>query len=148
MAETKYGKYIITEPRPERITQELIASGEPPASPDVEASVIYLDDTLLPGGLYTDGVWQWKPSPPSLRPVHTHDFDEVLAFIGTDPKNPRDLCGEVELWLGDERHVLTKSCVVFVPKGLKHCPLRFVRVDRPIFWFSTGPATGGYQRLE
>jgi hypothetical protein len=53
---------------------------------------------------------------------------------------PHDLCGEIELWLGDEKHILTKSCMVFIPKGLKHCPLVFRRVDRPIFHFSAGPA--------
>ena len=147
MTETQYGKYIITQTKPERVYLEQIAWGEPRTPPDVTSSVVYLDHTVLPGALYTECEWHWKPSTSSV-PAHTHDFEEVLAFIGTDPENPRDLCGEVELWLDDERHILTKSCVVFVPKGLKHCPLKFVRVDRPIFVFSSGPASGGYQRLE
>ena len=66
--------------------------------------------------------------------------DEVVAFFGTNPEDPWDLCGEVELWLGDEKHIITKSSLVFIPKGLKHCPLIARRVDRPIFHFTTGPA--------
>jgi hypothetical protein len=27
-----------------------------------------------------------------------------------------------------------------VPTGMKHCPLVFKRVDRPIFHFTTGPS--------
>ena len=37
------------------------------------------------------------------------------------------------MWLGDERHILTKSFVVFVPCELKHCPMNILRADRPIF---------------
>ena len=145
MTETKYGKYIITEPIPERIVSKQIAWGEQRKVPDVATSVVYLDDTVLPGALYTECEWHLKPSTSSV-PAHTHDFDEVLAFIGADPENPRDLCGEVELSLGDERHILTKTCVVFVPRGLKHCPFSILRADRPIFLLSAGPENGAYKR--
>jgi hypothetical protein len=46
--------------------------------------------------------------------------------------------------MGEEKHILTKSCLVFVPKGLKHCPFIVRRVDRPIFHFTSGP-TGIYR---
>jgi hypothetical protein len=134
MTETKYGKYIITQGKPDNAFDA-----------DIFKPLLYLDDTVLPGGLYVECAWYWEPSTKS-PPAHTHEFDEVLGFIGTDPENPRDLCGEVELWLGDERHIITKTCVVFVPRGLKHSPLNVLRTDRPIFNFATGPATGAYKR--
>ena len=93
-------------------------------------------------------VWIWPG--PELYPTkaepraHAHDFDEVITFFGTDFKDPYDLCGEIELWLEDEQHILTKSCVVYVPKGMKHGPLIIRRVDRPIFHFAAG--TGGIYR--
>jgi mannose-6-phosphate isomerase-like protein (cupin superfamily) len=134
MTETKYGKYIISEGKPDNAFDS-----------DIFKPLLYLDDTVLPGGLYVECAWYWEPSTKS-PPAHTHEFDEVLGFIGTDPENPRDLCGEVEFWLGDERHIITKSCVVFVPRGLKHSPLNVLRTDRPIFNFATGSATGAYKR--
>jgi hypothetical protein len=27
-------------------------------------------------------------------PAHTHDFNEVIGFIGSDPQNPQDFNGE------------------------------------------------------
>jgi hypothetical protein len=63
-------------------------------------------------------------------------------FFGSDAKRPHDLCGEVELWMGGERYLLTESCMVFVPKGVKHCPMYFRRVDRPIIHLSTMPSQG------
>jgi hypothetical protein len=135
--ETKYGKYIVTQPKP-----EWTATGEPEPkdAPGVMTSVVYMDGRVLPGALYAESCWFRKPTAYS-PPAHTHDFDEVLAFFGSDPDNPTDLCGEVELWLGDEKHILTKSCMVFVPEGLQHCPMHIRRADRPIFHLSTGSST-------
>jgi len=31
--------------------------------------------------------------------------------------------------------------MVFVPKGLQHCPMHIRRADRPIFHLSTGSST-------
>jgi mannose-6-phosphate isomerase-like protein (cupin superfamily) len=72
-----------------------------------------------------------------------HDFDEIIGFIGNDPQNPTDLGGEVEFWIEDEKFMLTKSCLVYVPAGLRHCPLRVTRVDRP-FLFLAFSSTSKY----
>jgi len=136
MAETKYGKYIVTGVKPDlnlpsyRRDAAEIAAGD-------HTRLIYLDDDAIKGAFYVECIWYWKGSEQSIVEAHTHKFDEVIAFFGTNRKDPQDLCGEVELWLEDEKHILTKSCLVFVPKGMKHCPLIIRRVDRPIFHFTT-----------
>ena len=138
MAGTKYGKYIITETKPDlkfpsyRRDAAEIAAGS-------HTRLIYLDEEVIKGAFYVECAWYWKGSEKAIVGAHTHPFDEVITFFGTNPEDPQDLCGEVELWLGDEKHILTKSCLVFVPKGLKHCPLIIRRVDRPIFHFTAGP---------
>ena len=138
MAETKYGEYIITGAKADlelpsyRRDAAEIAAGS-------HTRLIYLDDEVIKGAFYVECVWYWKGSEQSIVEAHTHPFDEVITFFGTNPEDPQDLCGEVELWLEDEKHILTKSCLVFVPKGLKHCPLIIRRVDRPIFHFTAGP---------
>ncbi len=139
MAEIKYGKYIITGARSDlkfpsyRRDAVEIAAGS-------HTRLIYLDEEVIKGAFYVECVWYWKGSEQSIVGVHTHPFDEVITFFGTNPQDPHDLCGEVELWLEDEKHILTKSCLVFVPKGMKHCPLIIRRVDRPIFHFTAGPS--------
>ena len=47
-----------------------------------------------------------------------------------------DLGGEIEFSLDGEAHLLTKSTIIFAPAGIKHNPMRILRVDRPIFHFS------------
>ena len=73
--------------------------------------------------------------------AHSHDFDEVLGFIGTVRSDPYDLGGEIEFWLDDEQYIFNKTCLIFVPRGLKHLPLIFRRVDSPIFFFTEGNGT-------
>jgi hypothetical protein len=55
---------------------------------------------------------------------HTHDYDQVLVFMGADPVNIGDLGAEVELCLGPqcERHVFASSTAVSIPRGLAHFP--------------------------
>ncbi len=78
----------------------------------------------------------------SVDNPHSHAFDEYLVFLGTDANDQFDLGGEVELWLGGEKHMITRSCAVFVPGGMVHCPLYIRRVDRPFMFITTGTAAG------
>ncbi|HSW38697.1 MAG TPA: hypothetical protein VLL97_04325, partial [Acidobacteriota bacterium] len=77
----------------------------------------------------------------SIEVPHTHDFDEVIGFIGTNRKNPRDLGGEIEFWFEDEPYTLVKTCYLFIPKGVMHTPVVIKRIDTPIFMFEAGNDT-------
>jgi hypothetical protein len=150
MSRTKYGKQIITELMPvsKRATPR---HGHDDIEGDkAHLRLLNIDEDIVKGAFYAESVWIWPGAdiyPAAAEPrTHTHEFDEIIAFIGTDTKHPHDLCGEIELWLDGEKHTLTKSCMVFVPKGMKHCPLVIKRVDRPIFHYSVGK--GGVYKQE
>jgi hypothetical protein len=137
MAETKYGKYILTEPKPYRGAPPTRADAPPN---DMTVNIMYLDDEYLKGAFYTECDWLVKGYPKNVWvQAHTHDFDEIIAFLGSNPNDPKNLYGEIEMWLEDEKFIITKSCLIFVPKGMKHCPLTIKRVDRPIFHLTSGP---------
>ncbi len=150
MTRAKYEKYIIYKPKPNRKPPEDVVLPPdlnvvlPPDLNEYLTTVTYMDDEYVKGSLQIDCCWFWKGSDYGPQ-AHTHDFDEVLAFYGSNPEDPFDLCGEVEIWLDDEKYILTKSCAVFIPAGLKHCPLIVRRADRPIFHFGIGN-TGMYTR--
>ncbi len=149
MTESKYGKYIIYEPK--RNVKLPSFRGEPAkALGDVKGKtthMMYMDGEVIEGAFYSECAWFWPGSGleqnPGMGPppggAHQHPFDEVVAFIGSNPDDPHDLCGEVEMWLEDEKHILTKSFLIYIPAGMKHCPLVIRRVDRPIFHFTLGP---------
>jgi len=93
---------------------------------------------MWPGG---EDVYPETAEPAS----HRHDYDEVLGFFGTDFDDPYALHGEIEFWIEDEKFLLTRSCLIFLPKGTFHCPLTIHRVVRPIFHFSSGPGSAYVQ---
>ncbi|WP_251438589.1 hypothetical protein [Microbacterium sp. USTB-Y] len=66
--------------------------------------------------------------------VHEHvhdDFDEILVWMGNDPENPGELGGDLYMTIEGERHLVSTTGAVYIPKGTYHCPLGFERVDRP-----------------
>jgi hypothetical protein len=67
------------------------------------------------------------------HPPHIHKTAEILMLIGTDPNNPEELGAEVELQMGPERekHIMTKSTVVYIPPNMIHCPYIIRRTDKP-----------------
>jgi len=140
-----YAKYIFYDLKP--IPPEMAAKMkqmQQKSESTVEATrIVDLDTTRAEGAPYMDFVWLWKGSAKSYtEEEHVHDFDEAIGFIGSKGEgDPRDLGGEMEVWLGGEKYLITKSCLIFVPKGLKHCPIRFNRIDSPILFFTFGLAT-------
>src|SRR5512145_241099 len=134
MAENRYGKYIVTELKlPKAVQQEM------PDPEKYRARLLYLDEEAIEGAFYLSSGWYLKASDIQQAEAHTHDFDEVVAFFGTNPENPLDLGGEIEFWLGGEKHMLKNSCLIFVPKGMSHCPYWIRKVNQPIIHFSTAP---------
>jgi hypothetical protein len=144
MAGLKYEKHIITEFKPGLELPEF--RGKPGVPSKRSNFMMWLGDGVIKGSPYVEAVWLWKGAadPSGGFPQHVHDHDETLGFFGTDTENVYDLGGEIEFWLDDEKYLLTKSCIIFVPKGMKHCPIVFRRIDRPIFHFIF--VTGGEYR--
>ncbi|OGO31842.1 MAG: hypothetical protein A2Z29_04435 [Chloroflexi bacterium RBG_16_56_11] len=69
---------------------------------------------------------------------HTHDYDELFIFLGTDPKDVYNLGAEVEMWLGEgkelEKIIINTSSSLFIPAGLAHLPQIWKNVTRPIIY--------------
>ncbi len=135
MAESRYGKYIVTELKTPNFPQEFVA-----AYARFATRILWMDSSVVEGAFQMNCSWYLKPSTHGAE-AHQHDVDEIIGFFGSDPQHPYDLGGEIEIWLEDEKHVITRTAMLFVPAGMKHCPLFIRRVDRPIFHFST--VTGG-----
>ncbi len=140
MAGRKYEKYILDKIiTPEHTQQKDKEYGYA----DRATRVMWIEDEIVKGASSVICSWYWKATETEGSPSHVHDFDEIIGFIGNDPQNPDDLGGEVEFWLEDEKYLLTRSCLIYAPAGLRHCPLRVTRVDRP-FLFLAFSLTGKY----
>ena len=66
--------------------------------------------------------------------MHSHDFHELLCFLGGNPESINDLGAEISICLGDEaeEHVITSAAVISIPPGLKHGYLKVRKIAKPI----------------
>jgi hypothetical protein len=76
---------------------------------------------------------------------HSHEYHELLCFLGGDPTNINDFRAEIRVCLGEEQeeHIITTPTIVSLPPGLKHCPLEVTRCDKPIVFLEIS-TTGEY----
>jgi len=128
MAESKYGKYLIK--KPVREVDTTLAGG---VKGREYPTMTYMSNDLVPGcNMYIEFGWIWdmpEPNPHILE--HSHDYDEIVLHIGSDPNNPEELGAEIEFVVGGEPLIIDKTSALFVPKGVKHGPLTWKRVDKP-----------------
>src|SRR3972149_10097487 len=111
MARRKTDKYVITELKPLSKRGTFRPGHDDHIGDDFHLRLLNTDEDIIKGGFYAESVWLWPggkyPATPEPR-KHYHHFDEIVAFIGTATDPPNDLCGEIEIWLEDEKQVLTK----------------------------------------
>ncbi len=104
--------------------------------------VLWMDDKVVPGAFQMNTAWYF--SVPEKDPVfegHQHPDAELIGFFGSNPDDPYDLGAEIEVAINGERHLLTRSTLMFVPPNVPHMPMSIKKVDRPVFHFSI--VTGG-----
>jgi len=161
MAEFK-PEYIITEMK----KNVVLAWGQPntpleeyiPGKNRSMEHVFYIDGEVGPGTFYSECLWFFPDdmvSPQAkkkaaemmktLKPgvkigpqPHMHPFDELFTFFGSNFEDPSDLGGEIEFWLEDQPVTFDKSCIAYIPAGMRHCPIDMRGMRRPVFHFSMG----------
>lgn len=126
MAETKYGKYIIKEPMekgPAAPSMHICTEDDCPGAKfpnfPAECQLLYMTEprTMIP-----------KP--------HAHDCDEIFFLFGSNPKNLYEFDAEIEMYFGEEgeKHIIDTACIIYMPKGLIHCPVIIKKVNKPFMW--------------
>ncbi|NLT40012.1 MAG: cupin domain-containing protein [Clostridiales bacterium] len=99
--------------------------------------ILWIDGDVCPGAFQMNTAWYCAPAPRDpIFTEHTHDYEELIGFYGSDPEDPYNLNGVIEFTFNGEAHRLTKSTLIFCPGGVPHNPMRILEVDRPIFHFS------------
>ena len=127
MAETKYGKYLITDCTRER-----------PESFGVPGNMVTMrriKEAFEKSNINGGGGYYTKPFV-MIKEKHVHKYDDYLFFLGTDFDDMNSFDAEIELYMGEEgeKHVITKPTIAFIPAGVYHCPLNFVKLNKPVFF--------------
>lgn len=78
---------------------------------------------LLPGG----------PKEQKLMDANTQKYSRYFGFFSFNYDNIRDLCAEMEVYIGGEKHIVKESGAMFIPAGLEVGPITFKNITKPIF---------------
>ena len=105
---------------------------KPADATDPIKRIIYMDDRIVPGSFYVEAVWV-VGSVPKVHPVHHHDHDEIVGFVGSNMDDPNDLGAEIDFIIDGKKTTITKTCFIYLPAGVSHGGLCFRKIDRPVF---------------
>jgi hypothetical protein len=127
MEKKDYVKNIVTKPVYE-IGRGIAVKGR------LIPSMTFMSNDLVPGSdTYVEFGWIWEmPEPNPLIPEHAHDYDQIVLHIGTDPHNPEDLGAEFDIGIDGKTVTINRTHSLYLPKGVKHGPVTWKRVDKPV----------------
>lgn len=121
MTETKYGKYV----------KKLTFSDDGPGffRQGTKMSSEFLG---LPVNIEYGTYWSAGRIGKEPYGAHTHDFNQVLFWLGGDTNDMGELGAEVELCLGEEmeKQMITTTTAIFIPPGLPHLPATITRMNK------------------
>lgn len=123
MDTTKYGHYIVKGPitksmfRQVKAPQFLVSGEKDCNNSDFSLGWSFITEPFL-----------------MVDDSHTHDFDQIVCFLGGDPSDITGFDAEVELFLGEEKHIIDSTSFVYIPEGLEHCPLNVKTVNKPFMF--------------
>jgi len=126
MAISKNEKYMVRKPIFEGGKKGGITGWQNPP-------MTYMCNGQVPGcNCYLAISWIWDvPNPNPVTLEHSHDYDEIVIHMGTDPDKPEDLGGEIEFVVDGESLTFNTTTALFVPKGMKHGPIIWKKCTRP-----------------
>lgn len=132
-----YGKYFLIDNHQPPKPNDFTGLNSIPPFPEIASPQTYFRGaSALPGATATIG-WQVFKAPVCWETPHTHKYDEFLIFLGAELP---DLCSsfdaEIDLWMGAEmeKHTITATTIVFIPKGIEHAPLNFRAIRKPVLF--------------
>ena len=100
-------------------------------------TISFRGNSDLPGaGINMGFRYYVKPFKMELQ-SHHHDVDEYLFFLGGQlPDLTANFDAEIEIFLGPEyeRHIITRPCILYIPRGFEHNPMDIKKVGKPLLF--------------
>ena len=100
-------------------------------------TMTYMSGVHIPGvKYYIEFGWTFdmpltKTAGHGMPEMAHKNYDEIVLHIGGDPSNPEDLGGDMEFYVGGQPLTFDTTSVLFIPRGLRHGPLRLKEYRKP-----------------
>jgi len=77
---------------------------------------------------------------------HTLPHGTSIVFDAMNYDDITDLCAEVELWIGGEKHIINKSFGAYIPPGVEQGPMIIRNITKQIFHMMSYPIGEGIKK--
>ena len=139
----KYEKNFLSMDKPATMTTYM------QLDPKTSRRQRYMDDKVVPGCEFgCDNAWL-LPGAPKERKImdaNKQPYDRFFGFYSYNYENVRDLCAELEVYIGGEKHIVKRSGAIFIPANLEVGPMIFRNITKPIFFTIEFPCGEGLKK--
>jgi hypothetical protein len=138
MAERKYAYCFITKDK----ANLKMPSYQHPTDKKTTKRLAYIDmDTVKGAEFGAENMWLLPggPKEQKVMDANTQPYTRFIGFYSYNYENIRDLCAEVEIHIGGEKHIVKKSFAAFLPANLEVGPITIRNITRPVFFMTAAP---------
>jgi hypothetical protein len=111
----------------------------------------YIDETIIPDAEFGCETLWLLPGEKSkagqlMMKAHTLPHGTSIVFNAMNYADITDLCAEVELWIGGEKHVINKSFGAYIPPDVEQGPMIIRNITKQIFYMMSYPVGKGIKK--
>jgi len=119
--------------------------------PRYTRGMAYIDEEVIPGAEFGCDTRWLLPGDKSkagqlMMDAHTLPHGTSIVFNAMNYDDITDLCAEVELWIGGEKHIINKSFGAYIPPNVKQGPMIIRNITKQIFYMMSYPIGKGIEK--
>jgi hypothetical protein len=140
LEECKNAKYFVYGTQPGQLRRYYML----PYDPKYVKPMALVDDTVVPGCEFgCETLWllpgdKSKAGYEMMKP-RTVSHGMSIVFNAMNYADITDLCAEVELWIGGEKHIINKNFGAYIPPDVKAGPMIIRNIQKQIFFMISYP---------
>jgi hypothetical protein len=144
ISELKNAKYFVYGTKPGQSRKYYML----PYDPKYVRPMAYVDDAIVPGCEFGCETLWLLPGDKSkagyqMMKEHTVSHGTSIVLNAMNYEDITDLRAEAELWIGGEKHIITKNFGAYVPPDVKCGPLIVRNIQKQIFFLISYPVGVG-----
>ncbi|HLA82906.1 MAG TPA: hypothetical protein VJP78_15020 [Thermoleophilia bacterium] len=143
-AKSRYGRYIVYGTPPDVRRPEFMR----PLDPVYSRPMAYIDQTVIPDAEFGCDTRWLLPGDRSnagqrIMDPHTLPHGTSIACIAMNYDDITDLCAEVELFIGGEKHLIHDAFWAYIPPNVSQGPMTIRNITKQVFFMMSWPMGEG-----
>jgi hypothetical protein len=147
LSKSKYARYVVYGTKPDQKRRDFMV----PYYAKYVRPMAYIDQSVIPDAEFgCETLWllpgdKSKDGMPMMKP-HSEPHGTSIVFAAMNYPDITDLCAEVELWIGGEKHIINKGFGAYIPPGIEQGPMFIRNISKQILFMMSYPLGEGIKK--